>query len=111
MGRRGGFKRKTLADKINEIDPNFVTEVYSMRDADLDTKLATMAKARSETEEAQKADVDIITAKAGLKTLNETYTEPLKALKLKTKFIVQILKDRGRDVGSAVVKSSEGVGA
>ncbi len=89
-------KAKTTYDKVNELDPNFTSEVYSLRDDQLNEKLASMAKHRAEIEEAKSEDVELKSLRESLKVAGETYSEPLKGIKLKTKLIVEILKDRGK---------------
>lgn len=92
-GRKGP---KTIFDKVNDIDPSFASEVYSLTDSALNDKLALMAKHRADIEDARKNDKDINDAKASLKVMNETYSEPLKAISLKTKLVCDILKGRGQ---------------
>jgi FtsZ-interacting cell division protein ZipA len=89
-------KAKTLQDKIREIDPNFVDEVSVATDDELKSKITTLTSQKIEVEEAQKNDPDIADVKEKLKQLKSTYTEPLKAYKLKIQFLVQLLKDRGK---------------
>jgi hypothetical protein len=89
-------KAKTLQDKVREIDPNFVDEVLVATDDELKSKITTLTTHKIEVEEAQKNDLDIADAKEKLKQLNSTYTEPLKAYKFKIKFLIQLLKDRGK---------------
>lgn len=87
---------KSLIDKVRELDPTFADTVYSLSDADAREKMVTMAKHASEVEEAKKADEDLARARETLKTMNQTYSEPLKAIRLKTRLLVQMLKERGK---------------
>lgn len=85
-----------MVAKLKEIDPYFVESVYSSKDDDLFSKFGSLAKSMTEVENARDNDVDLKTKKEELKVLNETYTEPLKAIKLKRKFIYKILEERGK---------------
>lgn len=100
--KKGGFKsapktpHEKMIAKLKEIDPYFVDSIYSAKDDDLNGKMATIAKQQTEVEAAQSADEDLKKKKEELKTLNETYSVPLNALKLKRKFIYSVLKERGK---------------
>lgn len=87
---------KTIYDKVNEIDPHFANEIFAMKEEDLMTKLANMAKEQTTIENARDADEDIKALREQLKVAGETYREPLNALKLKRKLIYKVLEDRGR---------------
>jgi hypothetical protein len=83
---------KTLFDKVMEIDPIFAKEVTTMTADGLKNELYKMAKHRVEIDEAKSNDMDLKSAQDHVKELNETYAEPLKAIKLKSKLAVQYLK-------------------
>ena len=87
--------KKTVLDKVKDLDPTFATEVFTMPDGDLKEKIVTLTKYSMDIEEARGEDVDLATLKEQLKTCNQTYTEPLKANKLKRQLIVDVLKNRG----------------
>jgi hypothetical protein len=98
MGRRGRMPRgpKSLIDKVRDIDPTFADEAYSLSDDDIKAKMLTMAKHRSEIEAAKKTDSDLKSKQMEVREANKTYSEPLKAIKLKTDLSLEILKDRGK---------------
>lgn len=87
---------KTVFDKVKDLDPNFAEEVNTMTDSDLKEKVVTLTKYSIEIEEARKEDQDLASLKEQLKTANQTYTEPLKANKLKRQLILDVLKNRGK---------------
>lgn len=87
---------KTLFDKVNDVDPTFASEVHLLKDSELNDKLATMAKHQTEIEDAREKDVDLASLREQVKVANETYSEPLKAMRLKRKLIYQILQERGK---------------
>jgi hypothetical protein len=63
---------------------------------ELNKKLVEMAKYSEELDTAKENDVDLARARETLKTCNETYKAPKKAIRLKTKLIVETLQGRGR---------------
>lgn len=97
MGRKKGKKGPpSLWDKVNALDPAFASEVYSLSDEALKDKLVQMASHQADIEEARSKDSDLERIKEELKTANQTYSEPLKAIKLKRSLSVQVLKERGK---------------
>ena len=87
---------KTVFDKVKDLDPDFAQEVNTMTDTDLKEKVIVLTKYSMEIEEARKEDQDLASLKEQLKTANQTYTEPLKANKLKRQLILDVLKNRGK---------------
>lgn len=96
MGRKAPRGPKTLFDKVKDIDPYFAEESYSATDERLHEKLANGAKEATTLENAMSKDVDLKSLREQAKTAAETYTVPLKAIKLKRQFIYKILEERGK---------------
>lgn len=96
MAKKARKGPKTLFDKVKEIDPYFVQEVYSATDDNLDERLSTIAKEMTTNENKRDEDEDIKKLREQLKVANETYSRPLTALKLKRKLIYKILEERGK---------------
>jgi hypothetical protein len=101
MGRKKGSSApktpfEKLVAKLKEVDPYFVESIYSSKDEDLNSKFGSLAKQMTEIENARDNDDDLKAKKEELKVLNETYTEPLKAIKMKRKFIYKVLEERGK---------------
>jgi hypothetical protein len=96
MGKGKGRRKgpKTLFDKVKEIDPYFVQEVYVDTDEKLNERLLGIAQDQDTNELAQESDTTIKSLREQLRVANETYNRPLKACKLKRKLIVQIQKER-----------------
>lgn len=86
----------TLYDKVNKVDPEFASSVHTMTDDELKNKLMHLNKYESEMEDAKQNDQELREAKERVKVAMESYREPLKASKLKRKFILQILSERGK---------------
>ena len=95
MAKKSKKGPKSIFDKVNEIDPAFAEEVYALREDQLKDKLVTMAKHDTEIEEARKNDTDLLSLREQVKVANQTYSEPLKANKLKRKLIFDVLSTRG----------------
>lgn len=87
---------KTLWDKVNDVDPIFAGEIYAASDDAIKDKLVQMASHQADIEEAKSKDSDIERLKEELKTANQTYSVPLKAIRLKRALSVQVLKERGK---------------
>ncbi len=97
MGRGKSKKGPaTLWDKVNAMDAIFAGEVYSLSDDSLKDKLVQMASHQADIEEAKENDTDLESKREALKTANQTYSEPLKAIRLKRALSVQVLKERGK---------------
>ena len=87
---------KTLFDKVKDKDATFASQVYSMTDEALKAKIISCEEQVETVEEAKENDADMKETKEKLNTMNESYSEPLKTLKLKKRLIMQILKERGK---------------
>lgn len=100
MGRGRRFPKgpKSLRDKVRDIDTSFADGVYSMTDDDLKNRLAHYSKEQATIEDAKKEDVDLKRLRGETKTASESYTVPLKAIKLKTRLVLEVLKDRGKEL-------------
>lgn len=94
MGRKKG--KKSLEDKIRDLDANFLDEVSSLSPEQLKHKLAQIVGHAEEIFEAKENDVDLKEAEEKLKVLRSTYTEPLSAIKLKKTLLVRMLRDQGK---------------
>lgn len=88
--------KKTVFDKVKDLDPSFAEEVSTMTDLDLKERVVTLTKYSMEIEEARQDDQDLASLKEQLKVANQTYSEPLKANKLKRQLILDVLKSRGK---------------
>lgn len=87
--------KKSIVEKVQEEMPEFAGEVAGLSVESLNQRLATIAKAQQENDEAQEDDEDLGKAKAHAKELGAAYREPRKALKLKSKYIVGLIKEKG----------------
>jgi len=97
MARKGPRKgKKTLEEKVSDFDPYFVEEIRSSTGELIKEKLINLDKHESEINEAKENDEDLKTKREALKFANQTYSEPLSAIKLKRAFALQVLKEKGQ---------------
>jgi hypothetical protein len=96
MAKKAKKGPKTLFDKVKELDPNFIDEVYVQSPDQLKDRVLQLSKDEEEIELARANDSEIPVLKEQLKTAGETYGIPLKAIKMKRKLIIEILGERGK---------------
>jgi len=94
MGKRKIRMPKGLWDKVKDIDETFANEVYTLSDIQLKEKVVDMSKYQTELEFAREKDQDLKSQQEKAKVAAETYTTPLKAIKLKRQLIFKVLKER-----------------
>lgn len=87
-------EQKTWWDQLKEADPYFISEIESMGVDSLRDSLVKLCVRKQELEEAKKMDPDLSRIKEELKTANETYSGPLKTIKLKTKALLEMIERR-----------------
>lgn len=98
MGKRFKLPRgpKTLFDKVKDIDPTFIEEVYVLSEDQLKAKLVGMLKEQTDLETAKDSDTDLKQKQEAARVAGETYSVPFKAIKLKRRMIFQVLGERGK---------------
>lgn len=87
-------KSKSLQEKIKEQFPEFMEEVQSLKVEELNARLAQAAKDAEAVAEAKAEDNALQTATDHAKELGAPYREAKAALKLKTKYLCQLVKER-----------------
>ena len=75
--------------------PEFANEVEKLDTAELNNRLAQLAKDGAEVEAAKEADEPLQTARAQAKEFAAPYREAKKAIKMKSNYIIDLLKGRG----------------
>lgn len=88
--------QKTPFDKLKEVAPEFADLVLTLRDEELKNAMARMELECKQVEEAKEADPDLPVLTEQLKELRETYTVPLKTLRLKQRVMAILLEERGK---------------
>lgn len=86
---------KTVQEKVQAEYPEFVESVLGLSVEQLEKRLSDYAKNRDEVEESKKADEELETAKAVCAEMAAPYNDALKAINLKSKYIVALVKEKG----------------
>jgi len=86
----------TLSAKIQKEDPAFIDEVMSMTADQLKDKVISLTRHQEEILNAKEKDTDLLSMQEQLKTAKETYSLPLKAIKLKVKYLIEMLESKGK---------------
>lgn len=81
---------------FDSLDTEWKDRIASSDPLDIDTELANLAKLEVETQRAKEADMDLKSAKEDYDSIASPYQEDFKAFKLKKKFCVQVLGDKGK---------------
>lgn len=73
----------------------FMESVMGLSNKDLEARISQMQKALDESEEHREANEALKNAKDEVKLLSGPYNDVKKAVKLKTKYIITLLKEKG----------------
>ena len=87
--------KKSLRDLMNEEHEAFAHEVERLSVADLDRRLNGLAKAGEEIDEAKETNEGLKDAREELNKVAGPFRDAKKANKLKTKYVIQLIKERG----------------
>lgn len=85
----------SISDKVRKEYPEFVEEVIGLSLEHLEIRLARHSKQIVEIEDAKEIDLELAIAKEDVKVLAAPYSEAKKALTHKTRFIVELIKEKG----------------
>jgi hypothetical protein len=85
----------TLARMVQIHHPEFADEVSGLSVADLESRLASLAKHAEEISVAKEESEALKDARARLAELSGPFNDGLKAVKLKTKYIIGLIKEKG----------------
>ena len=98
MSRRGRKPKgqATPFDQIKELAPEWAGAVLTKSDEDLKNAMVNLELENKLIGEAKKADPDIPVQAEKLKTLRDTYNEPLKIGRIKMRVIAILLEERGK---------------
>ncbi len=88
-------KKLSVSEKVRQEHPEFVTEVVALSVEELNARLATHAKQVAEIEDSKEADEELAQAREVAKTLAAPYAEAKKTIQNKTRFIVELIKEKG----------------
>ncbi len=100
-------QKKNVKEKVEKEYPEFAVEVSAMSVESLEKRLSTCAKQMEEVQsvldgsstnpEHQKAVTAISSTKEVLKEMTGPFVDVKKALRLKTKFLIESIKEKGGD--------------
>lgn len=89
--------KKTINEIVEKEYPEFVEDVVGLTVDALKTRLSTYAIELDRSEQAEEADEALQAAKALVSELSGPYRDIKKALKLKRKYIVKLIGEKGGD--------------
>lgn len=87
--------KKSLAEKVQEEHAEFAGEVAGLSVQELDNRLATLAKAGEENEQAKEDDEELEQALANASELGAPYRDARKVIRLKSRYIIGLIKEKG----------------
>lgn len=85
---------KSLEEKLRDMDDSFADEVRLSTPQQIKDRLLKLDKYECELEDARSDDEDLKSKREQLKVANETYSVPLKAIKLKRAFSMKVLTEK-----------------
>lgn len=88
-------EKKSFEQKVRDLDEHFVEEVLPMSPEQLGDKLISLTKYGIELTEEKENDEDLKTKREALAEAGKVYSEGLKAIKLKQKYIFNLLSNQG----------------
>lgn len=94
MGRKKK-QEDTIETKVRALDETFVDEMIGAQADKLKDKVVSLAKYEEEILEAKKADTDLSRILEEKSTAEATYKEALSGIKLKRKYVLALLKEKG----------------
>lgn len=90
------MSKKNPKEVVEKEMPEFVSEVVSLSQEELNARLAQLAKDREAVNEAKEQDEELQKARTAKSELEAPYRESVNTIQLKSKYIIGILKDRGQ---------------
>ena len=87
--------KKSLRDIIRDDHEAFFHEVERLSVADLDRRLNGLAKHAEEIDEAKENNPDLKEAREELNKIAGPFRDAKKTNKLKTKYVIQLIKEKG----------------
>lgn len=86
---------KTIQEKVQKEFPEFAADVDALSVSDLEARLSKLAKDFEAVDDAQKADEELKSTKVMASELAAPYTDAKKATRLKTKYVIASIRDKG----------------
>lgn len=90
-----GRQKQTIQQKVQKKFPDFVQEIDRLSVADLNTRIASYAKAAAEHEEKKNQDEYLEKLSEEVAERRALYTEPIKEIRLKSRYMAALIKEKG----------------
>lgn len=87
--------KKSVSETVESEYKEFSAEVYNLPAADLRNRIAGLQQALEESEAHKEANESLIEARNEVSLLSGPYKDVKKAVKLKTKYLLELLSTRG----------------
>jgi len=87
--------KESLVNKVQKEMPEFTSEVVGLSVEQLNARLSQLSKDAMACEDAKEADEELSTALANASELGAPYRDVKKAIKLKSRFILSLITDKG----------------
>lgn len=89
-------QKKTVQEKVQADYPEFATEVANLTVDELNNRLSSMVKELEESESHKENNEDLNDAKSLASELAAPYRDVKKAVQLKSRYVVGLLKDKAK---------------
>ena len=86
--------KQSIKQKVQKEMPEFASEVEGLDLQQLATRVAAIQQAMSELEDTKEADTDLEAALEVAKELGAPYRDAKASMKLRTKFLVTLMKEK-----------------
>ena len=90
--------QKTIQEKVQAEFPEFAETVVRLSVEELNKRLSDYAKHRHEVQESRANDSDLEQIKATVSEMNAPYNDALKAIEMKSKYIICLIAEKGGTV-------------
>lgn len=91
-------QKKSFKEVVEKEYPEFVNDVVGLNLSDLESRISTYAKESEKVSEEKANNPTILDAKAELSLLLGPYKDTQKALRLKMKYLISLVKEKGGQV-------------
>lgn len=89
--------KKTVKETVQKDYPEFASEVDSLQLADLEKKISTYAKESEKVAKAREDDTELNDICEQKAFLEGPYKDAKKAIRLKIRYLIELVKDKGGD--------------
>lgn len=91
-------EKKTIQEIVQKKYPEFTPGVDGLSVSELETKLSTYAKEQEKVQAAKESDEELEEARSKVTSLAGPYKDANAAIRLKMKYIISLIGDKGGDV-------------